>query len=73
MEPDTNTVSSTPESYSPTTAYQKMLAHDTKSDSKTSKPAVTEKKSPPPFDPMLDETENILEDYIGLLGAKNSK
>jgi len=50
-----------------------MLAHDTKSDSKTSKPAVTEKKSPPPFDPMLDETENILEDYIGLLGAKNSK
>ena len=73
VEPDTNTVSSTPESYSPTTAYQKMLAHDPKRDSKTSKPAVTEKKSPPPFDPMLDETENILEDYIGLLGAKNSK
>ena len=26
------------------------------------------KKSPPPFDPMLDETERILLDYISLLG-----
>jgi len=29
------------------------------------------KKSPPPFDPMLDETQRILLDYIALLG-KNS-
>ncbi len=29
------------------------------------------KKTPPPFDPMLDETERILQDYISLLG-KNS-
>ena len=33
--------------------------------------AGTDKKSPPPFDPMLDETERILLDYISLLG-KNS-
>ena len=33
--------------------------------------SVADKKSPPPFDPMLDETERILEDYISLLG-KNS-
>jgi len=30
-------------------------------------PAVAEKKSPPPFDPMLDETRSILEDYISIL------
>jgi carboxyl-terminal processing protease len=35
------------------------------------KSAASEKKSPPPFDPMLDETERILLDYIPLL-AKNS-
>jgi len=33
--------------------------------------AVAKKKSPPPFDPMLAETERILLDYIALLG-KNS-
>jgi carboxyl-terminal processing protease len=33
--------------------------------------AIADKKSPPPFDPMLDETEHILLDYISLLG-KNS-
>ena len=33
--------------------------------------ALADKKSPPPFDPMLDETEHILLDYISLLG-KNS-
>jgi carboxyl-terminal processing protease len=33
--------------------------------------SVADKKSPPPFDPMLDETERILQDYISLLG-KNS-
>ncbi len=32
---------------------------------------VAGKKTPPPFDPMLDETERILQDYISLLG-KNS-
>ena len=26
------------------------------------------KKSAPPFDPMLDETERILGDYVSLLG-----
>jgi carboxyl-terminal processing protease len=35
------------------------------------KSAAADKKSPPPFDPMLDETERILLDYISLLG-KNS-
>ncbi|HEU5396687.1 MAG TPA: carboxy terminal-processing peptidase [Verrucomicrobiae bacterium] len=29
-------------------------------------PAATEKKSSPPVDPMLNETENILEDYISM-------
>ena len=29
------------------------------------------KKSPPPFDPMLDETERILLDYISLLDKKS--
>jgi carboxyl-terminal processing protease len=33
--------------------------------------AVADKKSPPPFDPMLDEAERILVDYISLL-SKNS-
>ena len=33
--------------------------------------SVAAKKSPPPFDPMLDETERILLDYISLLGKKN--
>jgi carboxyl-terminal processing protease len=32
--------------------------------------SVAAKKSPPPFDPMLDETERILLDYISLLGKK---
>jgi carboxyl-terminal processing protease len=31
--------------------------------------AAPEKKSPPPVDPILDETENILEDYISALAA----
>jgi hypothetical protein len=35
------------------------------------KPTTTGKKPSPPFDPMLDETEHILLDYISLLG-KNS-
>ena len=30
--------------------------------------AVAEKKSPPPFDPVLDETQRILLDYISVLG-----
>lgn len=34
--------------------------------------SVAAKKSPPPFDPMLDETESILLDYISLLGKKSS-
>ncbi len=33
--------------------------------------AAATKKSPPPFDPMLDETQQILLDYISLLGKKN--
>ena len=33
--------------------------------------AAADKKSPPPFDPMLDETEHVLVDYISLL-SKNS-
>ncbi len=31
------------------------------------KSAVADKKTPPPFDPMLDETEQIMLDYISLL------
>ncbi|HEY2329261.1 MAG TPA: carboxy terminal-processing peptidase, partial [Verrucomicrobiae bacterium] len=34
------------------------------------KPADADKKTPPPFDPMLEETQRILQDYILLL-AKN--
>jgi hypothetical protein len=34
------------------------------------KSAVADKKTPPPFDPMLDETERIMLDYISLL-SKN--
>jgi len=30
--------------------------------------SAADKKSPPPFDPMLDETERILGDYVSLLG-----
>ena len=33
--------------------------------------AAAGKKSPPPFDPMLDETERILLDYIALLGKSS--
>jgi carboxyl-terminal processing protease len=33
--------------------------------------ATSEKKSPPQIDPMLDETENILEDYVSLLSKSN--
>ena len=33
--------------------------------------AAPEKKSPPQIDPMLDETENILEDYVSLLSKSN--
>ena len=33
--------------------------------------AASEKKSPPQIDPMLDETENILEDYVSLLSKSN--
>ena len=34
--------------------------------------AAAAKKSPPPIDPMLTETENILEDYISLLTADHA-
>ncbi len=34
----------------------------------TVKSAVADKKSPPPFDPIFDETQRILLDYIALLG-----
>ncbi len=34
--------------------------------------AVEAKKTPPPFDPMLDESERILEDYISLLPKSGS-
>ena len=33
--------------------------------------AATGGKTPPPIDPMLDETENILEDYVSLLSKSN--
>ncbi len=33
--------------------------------------AATAKKTPPPNDPVLDETENILEDYVSLLSKSN--
>jgi carboxyl-terminal processing protease len=50
-------------------------ADDSDSDVQTTgtnaaKSAVADKKTPPPFDPMLDETERIMLDYISLL-AKN--
>ena len=32
----------------------------------------TRKNSPPPFDPILDETERILQDYIALLAKSNT-
>ena len=35
-------------------------------------PKAEAKKSPPPFDPMLDESERILEDYISLLQKSGS-
>ncbi len=34
--------------------------------------ALDDKKSPPPFDPMLDETKRILLDYISLLAQSNA-
>ena len=34
--------------------------------------ALDDKKSPPPFDPMLDETKRILLDYISLLTKSNA-
>jgi carboxyl-terminal processing protease len=36
------------------------------------KSAAADKKSPPPFDPMLDETQRILLDYISLLGKSKT-
>ncbi len=36
------------------------------------KPAAAKKKSPPPFDPVLGETEHILLDYISLLGKSGT-
>jgi carboxyl-terminal processing protease len=35
-------------------------------------PEMGAKKSPPPFDPMLDESEHILEDYVSLLSKSGS-
>ena len=32
----------------------------------------TEIESTPPVDPMLDETENILEDYVSVLSANRT-
>lgn len=38
----------------------------------TVKAAKAEKPSPPPFDPMLDETQRILEDYIQMLSKNHA-
>jgi carboxyl-terminal processing protease len=38
----------------------------------TNAPKADAKKTPPPFDPMLDETERILEDYVPLLQKRGS-
>jgi len=58
--------------YSATVAYQRMLAHKTGSPSQTIKPEAGENQSAPPFDPILDETESILNDYISMLSTKRS-
>jgi len=52
---DTNTVATAGSTVTGTNAVQSAAA----------------KKSPPPYDPMLDETQRILLDYISLLGKNN--
>jgi len=42
-------------------------ADDSETTTNAVKSAVADKKTPPPFDPMLDETERIMLDYISLL------
>jgi carboxyl-terminal processing protease len=44
----------------------------TKQATNTANSAVADKKSSPPVDPALDETEHILQDYIKLLSANRS-
>jgi len=66
---DTETNPATADNLNPATNSVYTLA-STSTATNTVKSAA-EKKSPPPFDPELDETERILLDYISLLG-KNS-
>ncbi len=53
-------------------AFQKLsVTHELKA-AANKMPDMGAKKSPPPFDPMLDESERILEDYISLLSKSGS-
>ena len=53
-------------------AFQKLsVTHELKA-AANKMPEMGAKKSPPPFDPMLDESERILEDYISLLSKSGS-
>jgi carboxyl-terminal processing protease len=68
---DTNTVSATISTNAPSVVSSSaphVSGTDTATDSGIK--AAADKASPPPFDPMMDETEQILRDYIALL-AKN--
>ena len=57
----TNSISTNVELYKATTAASNAV-----------KSVAAKKKTPPPFDPMLDETQRILLDYISLLGKTGS-
>jgi len=63
-KPETNTVATTTNAVSNST-YTLVSSVSSTNALMT---AAADKKSPPPFDPMLDETEHILLDYISLLG-----
>ncbi len=66
-ETETNTAAS----YSGSSTNIMATVTNTVTGTNTMKSAAADKKSPPPFDPMLDETQHILLDYISLLGKRN--
>jgi len=66
---ETNTVTSTSTTNATPNSTYTLSTSSTKSN--LTMKAVADKKSPPPFDPMLDETKFILLDYISLLGKNH--
>ena len=66
---ETNTVTSTSTTNATPNSTYTLSSNSTKSN--LTMKAVADKKSPPPFDPQLDEAQQILLDYISLLGKNH--